>query len=85
MNAPTILIGLIIFVLFAAIVARGIHNKRQGKGGCSCGGELFQLRLRLLRRRGGSLREIEIGSSKRRPDLKGPAFFYAFTAAPSGA
>ncbi|BDF66133.1 hypothetical protein CE91St43_01050 [Oscillospiraceae bacterium] len=38
MNAPTILIGLIIFVLFAAIVARGIHNKRQGKGGCSCGG-----------------------------------------------
>ena len=39
MNAPTILIGLIIFVLFAAIVARGIHNKRQGKGGCSCGGD----------------------------------------------
>ena len=38
MNAPTILIGLIIFVLFAAIVARGIHNTRQGKGGCSCGG-----------------------------------------------
>ena len=39
MNAPTILSGLIIFGLFAAIVARGIHNKRQGKGGCSCGGD----------------------------------------------
>lgn len=38
MNPPTIIIGLIILALFVAIIARGIHNKRQGKGGCSCGG-----------------------------------------------
>ena len=39
MNLSTILIGLLILAVFAAIVARGIHNRRQGKGGCSCGCE----------------------------------------------
>ena len=39
MNAPTIIIGLIILAVFAAIVARAVHNKRRGKGGCSCGGD----------------------------------------------
>ena len=36
MNAPTILIALVIAAVFVAIVARGIHNRRQGKGGCGC-------------------------------------------------
>ena len=35
---PSILIGLAIAAVCAAIIARGIHNKRKGKGGCSCGG-----------------------------------------------
>ena len=35
---PSILIGLAIAAICAAIIARGIHNKRKGKGGCSCGG-----------------------------------------------
>ena len=37
MNAPTILIGLIILVLFVAIVARGIYNRKHHKGSCGCG------------------------------------------------
>ncbi len=36
MNAPTIIIGLIILAVFAAIVGKGIYNRRHGKG--SCGG-----------------------------------------------
>lgn len=39
MNAPTILGALIVLAVFIAIVARGIHNKKAGKGGCSCGGD----------------------------------------------
>ena len=39
MNVPTILVGLIVLVVFAAIVGRGIYNHRRGKGGCSCGGD----------------------------------------------
>ncbi len=35
---PSILIGLAIAAVCAAIVARGIHNRRKGGGGCSCGG-----------------------------------------------
>ncbi|MGN8898145.1 FeoB-associated Cys-rich membrane protein [Flavonifractor sp. HCP28S3_F3] len=35
---PSILIGLAIAAICAAIIARGIHNKRRGRGGCSCGG-----------------------------------------------
>ena len=35
---PSILIGLAIAAVCVAIIARGIHNKRSGKGGCSCGG-----------------------------------------------
>ncbi len=43
MNLPTIIIGLIVLAVFAAIVGRGIYNRRRGKGGCSgncgsCGG-----------------------------------------------
>lgn len=36
-NLATILVGLVVFGIFGAIVARGIHNRKQGKGGCSCG------------------------------------------------
>ncbi|MBU5627570.1 FeoB-associated Cys-rich membrane protein [Oscillibacter sp. MSJ-2] len=39
MNLPTILISLLILAVFIAIVARGICNKKHGKGGCSCGGD----------------------------------------------
>jgi len=43
MNTPTILIGLVVLAVFAAIVGRGIWNRKHGKGGCSgncgsCGG-----------------------------------------------
>lgn len=38
MNLPTIVIALLVFGSFAAIVGRGIHNRRQGRSGCSCGG-----------------------------------------------
>ena len=37
MNLPTILAGLLIAAVFAAIVGKGIYNRRHGKGGCSCG------------------------------------------------
>ena len=37
MNAPTIIVGLIILLIAGAIIARGIYNKKQGKSGCSCG------------------------------------------------
>ena len=39
MNAPTILIGLVVLAVFIAIIARSIHNKKRGKGGCSCGSD----------------------------------------------
>ena len=34
-----ILAALIVLVVFAAIVGKGIYNRRHGKGGCSCGGD----------------------------------------------
>ncbi|BAK98700.1 hypothetical protein OBV_15020 [Oscillibacter valericigenes Sjm18-20] len=39
MNVPTIIGAVIVAAIFIAIVARGIYNKRHGKGGCSCGGD----------------------------------------------
>ena len=39
MNLPTILIGLLVLAVFAAIVARGVYNKKHGRSGCSCGGD----------------------------------------------
>ena len=39
MNAPTILVALVVLVVFTAIVARSIHNRKNGKGSCSCGGD----------------------------------------------
>lgn len=39
MNAPTIIIALIILAVFTAIIARGVHNWKSGKSGCSCGGD----------------------------------------------
>lgn len=39
MNAPTIIAALIVLVVFAAIVGKGIYNRHHGKGGCSCGGD----------------------------------------------
>ena len=37
-NLPTILAGLLVAAVFAAIVAKGIYNRRRGKHSCSCGG-----------------------------------------------
>ncbi|NBJ88197.1 FeoB-associated Cys-rich membrane protein [Acutalibacter sp. 1XD8-36] len=37
MNLPTIIIGAIIAVIFAAIVIRGIIKRKRGEGGCGCG------------------------------------------------
>ncbi len=39
MNAPTIILAALIAIVFAAIVVRGIYNKKHHKGGCSCGCE----------------------------------------------
>ena len=39
MNAPTIIAALIVLVVFAAIVGKGIYNRRHGKGGCASGGD----------------------------------------------
>ena len=36
MNLPTILIGLAVLAVFAAIVANGAARRRKG-GGCGCG------------------------------------------------
>lgn len=37
MNAPTIIIVAIIAVVFIAIIANSVRNKKKGKGGCGCG------------------------------------------------
>ncbi len=34
---PTIIIAAVIAAVFVFIVVRGIRNKKQHKGGCSCG------------------------------------------------
>lgn len=34
---PTILVAAIVAAIFIAIVVRGIINKKNGKGSCSCG------------------------------------------------
>ncbi len=38
MNAPTLIITVIIATIFLAIVIKGIQNKKNGKSSCSCGG-----------------------------------------------
>ena len=35
---PTLVIGLLVAVIFFAIVGKGIYNRKHQKGGCSCGG-----------------------------------------------
>ncbi|MEY8280924.1 FeoB-associated Cys-rich membrane protein [Oscillospiraceae bacterium 52-8] len=37
MNGPTIVGALIVLAIVAAIVGRGIWNRRHHRGGCSCG------------------------------------------------
>lgn len=37
MNASTIIVGLILLAIVAAIAARGIYNRKRHKGGCGCG------------------------------------------------
>ncbi len=34
---PTIIVAAIVASIFIAIVVRGVINKKNGKGGCSCG------------------------------------------------
>ncbi|MDE6107222.1 MAG: FeoB-associated Cys-rich membrane protein [Oscillospiraceae bacterium] len=36
-NLSTILVGLVVFGVFGAIVVREFHRHKQGKGSCSCG------------------------------------------------
>lgn len=36
-NAPTVVIGVMIALLFAAIVFRGVRRRKRGEGGCGCG------------------------------------------------
>lgn len=35
-NLPTIIVGVIVAALFAAIVIRGIVKRKRGEGGCGC-------------------------------------------------
>ncbi len=37
MNLPSVIIGLLVLGLFAAVVVKLIRDKKRGKGGCSCG------------------------------------------------
>ncbi|MCB5940006.1 FeoB-associated Cys-rich membrane protein [bacterium 210820-DFI.6.52] len=37
MNGPTIIGALLVLAVVAAIVGRGIWNRRHHRGGCSCG------------------------------------------------
>ena len=37
MNLSTLIVGLIVAAVFAAIVANEIKKRKEGKGGCSCG------------------------------------------------
>ncbi len=37
MNLPTVIGALVVFAVFAAIVGRGLYNKKHRKGGCGCG------------------------------------------------
>ena len=39
MNLPTLIGALLVLAVFSAIVARAVHNRRNGRGGCSCGGD----------------------------------------------
>lgn len=39
MNAPTILIALLVAAVFVAIILRGIANRKKGKSSCACGGD----------------------------------------------
>lgn len=48
MNAPTIIIGLIILAVFVAIVGKGIYNRRHGKSSWLLRG-LLRRRVRPLR------------------------------------
>ncbi len=36
-NLSTLLVALAVLALFAAIVGRGLYNRRRGRGGCACG------------------------------------------------
>lgn len=43
-NLATILVGLVVFGIFGAIAARGIYNRKNGRGGCACGGDCAHCR-----------------------------------------
>ncbi|MBO1678735.1 FeoB-associated Cys-rich membrane protein [Bittarella massiliensis (ex Durand et al. 2017)] len=37
MNGPTIIGALVVLAIVAAVVGRGVWNRRHHRGGCSCG------------------------------------------------
>lgn len=39
MNASSLIVGLIIFLVFTAIVVNEVKKRKSGRGGCSCGCE----------------------------------------------
>lgn len=39
MNLPTILVASLVAIVFACIVVKQIRDRKQGKGGCACGGD----------------------------------------------
>jgi len=39
MNLPTVIIGLLVLGWFTAVVAKLVRDHKNGRGGCSCGGD----------------------------------------------
>lgn len=39
MNAPTLIGAALVLIVLAAIIGRGIYNKKHHRGGCGCGCE----------------------------------------------
>ena len=37
-NLATIIVALVLLAVVVLVIRKMIHDKRQGKGGCSCGG-----------------------------------------------
>lgn len=39
MNAPTIIVLSLVALALAAIIVKGVRDKKHGKGSCSCGSD----------------------------------------------
>ncbi len=39
LDLPTVLVGLAVLALFAAVVVKLVRDRKNGKGSCACGGD----------------------------------------------